>query len=58
MLCNVKLVYHGGTSSMRNHLSAKHDRTVSLDSSDSSASEDHGQKINGPFRGSKEEIFI
>ena len=41
-LCNTILTYHGGISSMRSHLSGKHDRmiTVNNDSSHSTTSSD------------------
>ena len=53
-LCNVhKLFYHGGTSSMHSHLSAKHDQIVSSDSSSSSASEDPGLRLMDSFVGVK-----
>jgi len=52
-LGNTKLSYHGGASSMHRHLSAKHDRIVSLDSSNSSASEDPGQRLMDSFVGVK-----
>ena len=42
-LCNTILTYHGGISSMRSHLSGKHDRMITVNhdsttSSDSSCS--------------------
>ena len=56
-LCNTILTYHGGTSSMRNHLSGKHDRmiTVNDDSSHSTTSSDScsSQSLMDSFIGMK-----
>ena len=54
-LCNTILTYHGGTSSMRSHLSGKHDRmiTVNHDSTTSSDSSCSSQSSMDSFVGVK-----